>query len=268
MSQQKYLFTDSALEAERERLSLLERFLDDTTRDSLTRLGVSEGWWCYEIGAGGGSITRWLAQVVGPKGRVVAVDLDTRFLADIDQANVAVIKADFLSDAFIGDSFDLVCTRAVLGHLSDPERAVHRMVHLAKPNGWVFAIDADLCILSAADPGHRDASCFDEVCRKATAYNRDHHSINDRMGRSLPKLFEEAGLVDVTHSAWTSVSRGGSLRAEFWRRTWEVSGQKMMASGALSQEEHELRLAAMTDPTFRFLDALSFRISGRKPSTA
>jgi ubiquinone/menaquinone biosynthesis C-methylase UbiE len=83
MSQQKYLFTDSALEAERERLSLLERFLDDTTRDSLTRLGVSKGWWCCEIGAGGGSTTRWLAQAVGPKGRVVAVDLDMRFLADM-----------------------------------------------------------------------------------------------------------------------------------------------------------------------------------------
>jgi SAM-dependent methyltransferase len=261
------LFTDSALDAERERLSLLERFLDDTTRDSLIRLGVSEGWWCCEIGAGGGSITRWLAQVVGPKGRVVAVDLDTRFLGDIDQANVAVINADFLSDAPIGDSFDLVCTRAVLQHLSDPKRAVHRMVQLVKANGWVFAIDADLGILSAADPDHRDASRFDEVCRKAAAYNRDHHNINYRLGRSLPKMFEEAGLVDVTNSAWTSVLRGGSLRAEFWRRTWEVHGRKMMASGVLSQEEHELRLAAMTDPTFRFLDILCFRVSGRKPST-
>jgi hypothetical protein len=131
----------------------------------------------------------------------------------------------------------------------------------------VFAIDADLCTLSAVDPEHRSASRFDEACRKAAAYNRDHHNINYRMGRSLPKLFDEAGLVDVTNLAWTSVLRGGSLRAEFWRRTWEVSGPKMTASGALSQEEHELRLAAMTDPTFRFLDILSFRVSGRKPST-
>jgi SAM-dependent methyltransferase len=197
---------------------------------------------------------------------VVAVDLDTRFLTDIDQANVEVIKADFLSNAPIGDSFDLVCSRAVLGHLSDPKRAVRRMVQLVKPNGWVFTIDADLCIFSAADPGHRDASRFDEVCRKAAAYICEHYSINYRMGRSLSKLFEEAGLVDVDNSAWTSVLRGGSLRAEFWRRTREVSGPKMTASGAILQEEYELRLAAMTDPTFRFLDTLSFRVSGRKLS--
>ena len=267
MSQQTYWSADSAFEAERERLSILEHFFDDITQDSLTQLVVREGWWCCEIGAGGGSITRWLSQLVGPKGRVVAVDRDTRVLTDIDQANVEVIKADFLSNAPIGDSFDLVCSRAVLGHLSDPKRAVRRMVQLVKPNGWVFTIDADLCIFSAADPGHRDASRFDEVCRKAAAYICEHYSINYRMGRSLSKLFEEAGLVDVDNSAWTGVSRGGSPRAELWRRNWQVSGQKMMADGALSREEYELYLAAMTDPTFRFLDALYFRISGRKPST-
>ena len=99
MSQQKYIAADTGFEAERKRLTILEQILDDVTRDSLTQLGVREGWWCCEIGAGGGSITRWLSQVVGLKGRVVAVDLDTRFLADIGQANVEVIKGDFLSDA-------------------------------------------------------------------------------------------------------------------------------------------------------------------------
>jgi hypothetical protein len=140
------------------------------------------------------------------------------------------------------------------------------MVQLVKPNGRVFAIDCDLGTVSAADPGHREANRFDGVCRKAEAYNREHYSINYRMGRSLSKLFEEAGLVDVDNSAWTGVSRGESPRAEFWRRNWQVSGQKMMADGALSRGEYELYLAVMTDPTFRFLDALYFRVSGRRPS--
>src|SRR6516162_3243346 len=70
MSQQTYWSADSAFEAERERLSILEHVFDDVTRDSLAHLGVREGWRCCEIGAGGGSVTRWLAQVVGPIGRV------------------------------------------------------------------------------------------------------------------------------------------------------------------------------------------------------
>jgi 2-polyprenyl-3-methyl-5-hydroxy-6-metoxy-1,4-benzoquinol methylase len=266
MSQPRYFAAGSALDGERDRLSTLERLFDDVTRDALTRLGVREGWRCCEIGAGGGSMTRWLAQVIGPKGRVVAVDLDTRFLADIDQANVEVIKADFLSDARIGDAFDLVFTRFVLLHLSDPARAVRRMAELVKPNGWVFAIDCDLCNVSAADPGHRNASLFDQVRQKEQVYDRDHYGINCRMGRSLSKLFEDAGLVDVDNSAWTTVARGGSLQAEFWYRTWELAGPRMMAAGVLSREEHETDLSTLTDPTFRFLDALYFRASGRKPS--
>jgi 2-polyprenyl-3-methyl-5-hydroxy-6-metoxy-1,4-benzoquinol methylase len=117
MSQQQYFGRSTEFEAERRRLSILERLFDSVTRDALTRLGVGEGWRCCEIGAGGGTITRWLAQAVGPIGRVVAVDLDTRFLTAIDQANVEVIKADILSDTSIGHSFDLVFTRFVLLHL-------------------------------------------------------------------------------------------------------------------------------------------------------
>jgi len=40
----------------------------------------------------------------------------------------------------------------------------------------------------------------------------------------------------------------------------------MMADGVLSREENDLFLSTMTDPTFRFLDALWFQASGRKPS--
>src|SRR5262249_42998814 len=141
MSQQTYFATGSEFGSERERLSILEQLFDDVTRRSLIQLGVSEGWRCCEIGAGGGCGVGWLAQVVGPNGRVVAVDLDTRFLADIDQPNVDVIKADFLSDAPIGVSFDLVLARFVLFHLPHPRRAIDRMFQVVKPDGWVFAID-------------------------------------------------------------------------------------------------------------------------------
>ena len=265
MSQQQYFATGREFESERERLSILEQLFDAATHRSLAQIGVSEGWRCCEIGAGGGSVTRWLAQAVGSSGKVVAVDLDTRFLADIDQPNVDVIKADFLSDAPLGGSFDLVFTRFVLFHLPNPKQAIYRMVQLVKPNGWLFVIDCDLCNLSAADPGHRNAGHFDEVYQRRLAYHREHYNYNNRMGRSLSKLFEEAGLVDVNNSAWTSVSRGGSLEAEFWRRTFEVSTPKMMADGVLSREENERFLSTMTDPTFLFLDALWFQATGRKP---
>ena len=52
--------------------SLYDRLPDRGRRDR--RVGV------LEIGAGGGSIARWLAERVGPTGSVLATDIDPRFI--------------------------------------------------------------------------------------------------------------------------------------------------------------------------------------------
>lgn len=73
---------DASWSDERRRLALIERCYDPITTARLTQLGVAEGWRCLDVGAGGGSISRWLRDQVGPDGEVVAVDLDTRFFED------------------------------------------------------------------------------------------------------------------------------------------------------------------------------------------
>ncbi len=64
----------------RRRLQMLEAVYDPLTLRHLEMVGVGPGWRCLEVGAGAGSITRALAERVGPQGRVAAVDLDPRFL--------------------------------------------------------------------------------------------------------------------------------------------------------------------------------------------
>jgi tRNA A58 N-methylase Trm61 len=60
----------------RDRLRAAEELLDDGTTRLLARLGVGAGWRCLEVGAGGGSIARWLANAVGPDGKVIATDVE------------------------------------------------------------------------------------------------------------------------------------------------------------------------------------------------
>ena len=76
---QSYVY-DHAWSNERLRLAGLEEALDPGTRAHLARLGVSPGWRCLEIGAGGGSIALWLAERVAPRGEVLATDLETNYL--------------------------------------------------------------------------------------------------------------------------------------------------------------------------------------------
>jgi hypothetical protein len=91
-----------------------EQRLDPLTKQRIQRLGVGTGARCLEIGGGRGSITRWLSDVAGPAGRVIATDVQTGFLSEIDASNVEVIRHDIRTGTFPPGSFDLIHTRAVL----------------------------------------------------------------------------------------------------------------------------------------------------------
>jgi 2-polyprenyl-3-methyl-5-hydroxy-6-metoxy-1,4-benzoquinol methylase len=80
------LAQEGAEEFEQARLALLEEVCDPLTTRQFDAIGVREGWRCLDVGAGGGSATRLLAERVGDTGSVLAVDLDTRLLAPLASA--------------------------------------------------------------------------------------------------------------------------------------------------------------------------------------
>src|SRR5215472_18255525 len=78
-----YVF-DNGWQHARERLSVLQAVFDPGTIRHLAHLNIQSGWNCLEVGAGAGSIAEWLCRTVGPRGRVLATDIDTRLLHTID----------------------------------------------------------------------------------------------------------------------------------------------------------------------------------------
>ncbi|MFZ0976038.1 MAG: hypothetical protein WAN22_27700 [Solirubrobacteraceae bacterium] len=81
-------------DVERARLRLLEEYHDPLTVTQLDAIGVGEGWRCLDVGAGGGSVTRLLADRVGSTGSVLAVDLDTSLLTDRSELHDGGAVAD------------------------------------------------------------------------------------------------------------------------------------------------------------------------------
>jgi len=137
---ESYLFNQDR-EQERARVAGLSAQFDSITVRHLAAVGVARGWHCLEIGAGTGSIARWLADTVGSAGRVVAPDLDTQFLGDLPRPPVEVVRHDITRDTVELDAFDLVPARAVLEHVPSRGEVVMQLVKAVRPGGVLVLED-------------------------------------------------------------------------------------------------------------------------------
>ncbi len=172
------------------RLELLERHADPTSFRRLRATGVGPGWNCLEIGAGRGSVARWLAQEVLPYGNVTALDLDTSLLDWLDEPNVEVVEGDVLEIDLPEESYDLIHTRLVLMHIPERRRALERILTWLRPGGWLVTEELDAMTLFA-DP-HRDRITLFKGYREALP------TIDMVCGRALIEELTEAGLGRVT----------------------------------------------------------------------
>ena len=150
MSDSGYLFDNEALEAG-DRFGALASLFDPITFRHLEKLGVTKGWRCLEVGAGGGSVASWLATRVGESGQVVATDLDVRWLEQRLRApNIEVRRHSVVDDPLPDGFFDLVHERLVLLHVRERVAALGRLASALRPGGWLLAEDFDSDV--APDP--------------------------------------------------------------------------------------------------------------------
>src|SRR5215470_5263790 len=144
---------DNAWEQAQRRLSLLHAVHDPATIARLERTGVGPGWRVFVPGAGAGSIARWLAARVQPGGRVLATDIDPRFLEADAADGLEVRRHDIVRDPPPDEAFDLVAVRLLLIHLPERERVLERLASLLAPGGHVLAEEYDLSFATLApDP--------------------------------------------------------------------------------------------------------------------
>ncbi len=87
VTQPTYAF-ENARPAQVERLRVLEALLDAGTFRLLEKAGVRPGWRCLEVGAGGGSVAAWLSDRAAPDGSVLATDLDTTVMHELEHPNL------------------------------------------------------------------------------------------------------------------------------------------------------------------------------------
>ena len=244
---------------ERARLRLLEEHHDPLTASHLDAIGVGVGWRCRDAGAGGGSVTRMLAERVGATGSVLAVDLDISLLEGLASERVEVRRHDLLSDRLPEAEFDLVHARLLLMFLSPRLGALQRLVSAARPGGWVASIAPDFTTVAVSPANSAWQRVWSLFLDAALAGGWD-----PGYGARLYGDLRAAGLVDVHADHIARCYPGGSLPSRLLSLTLERMRDQMVAFGADSGEINEVR-RLLEDPASTFTPPTTCVSHGRRP---
>ena len=249
-----YVF-DNAWTQTARRLELLEQLFDLGTTERLGALGVGPGWHCLEVGAGSGSVARWLSKQVGPGGTVVATDIDTRLLEPFQGGNLHVVRHDVVTDPLPEGDFDLVHTRGVLLHIPAREQVIDRLIAALRPGGSLLLEEADF-YSAFASPSSPIRQAWQTLTRGCAAAG-----MAAEWARELPGLLDARGLIDVSAEVEAPMSRGGTPLAEVTRITfvqaWEQFGEPLNELDAI--------VAALSDPRQWFSVPALIVVRARKP---
>jgi SAM-dependent methyltransferase len=259
-----YLF-DEATRAERERLAAIEAGLDPFSIECLQKIGVSAGWCCLEIGAGGGSMTEWFCRHVGPTGRVVATDVQTKFLQAIESSNLEVRQLDITTHEIDTEAFDLVFARKVLEHLANPTVALQRMFNSVRPGGWTVVEDSDLASFRHVSAPHperfeRAYSAF-LAAMQAAGF---HANFGIRLGDELRALGAESVEVNGRTTEWSA--SGDHPTGKLYRMTFERLRERVAKAGLLTDDEVQQFFVDIQAPEFHAMTGIHFAARGKRPA--
>jgi ubiquinone/menaquinone biosynthesis C-methylase UbiE len=196
----------------------------------LARLELCDGLSLLDVGCGTGDDVRDLAPLVGPRGRIVGIDVSSAMIAEAQHRHTALgLPVEFLEgDAqalqFPDAAFDRCRTERMLMHLNAPEHALAEMVRVVRPGGRVVVFDFDWDTVFVDSP-------YKETTRKIVQTFSDGIK-HGWIGRSLPRLFHAAGLTEIT-----CVPHAVRIYYAFAQRLLDGHLAKAQATGILSADE-------------------------------
>jgi len=178
----------------RERLRILARVMEPSTKALLDRLGLHDGSLCADVGCGGGDVSLELARRVAPTGQVIACDIDQAKLdlARAEARELGIGNVEFrvvdVRQAFEIPQVDVVYARFLLTHLQQPANVLSVFRRSLRPGGVVAAEDIDFSGYFTYPESPAFKRYHELYC--ATVHRRGG---DPNIGPRLPALLQQAG---------------------------------------------------------------------------
>ncbi|MDA3624629.1 methyltransferase domain-containing protein [Saccharopolyspora oryzae] len=239
----------------------LAEALDPITTERLAATGVTAGWHCLDVGCGGGTISRWLANRVGPTGSVLATDVKP--VDVVGHPNMTTAQHDITADPLPENHFDLIVARLVLQHLPERDEVLAKLVRALKPGGWLqideFDTSYEPVLLAPDEEGER---VYEKFLAAKTELMRRNGG-DPTWGRQVARAMRAAGLVDIDPRPSIRSRHAGSadlgLQLHHTHQLWD----RLQSAGMTSDELHAVQ-AVMRDPSFRASSSVIYSVQGRK----
>ena len=260
-----YLLDNAGHEAPT-RFAALAAMFDAGTIHHLDARGVGPGWRCLEVGGGGGSIAAWLADRVGPAGRVLVTDIDPRHLESLGRAragNVDVQRHDIVADPLPEAAFDLIHLRLVFMHLREWRLVLRKLLAALKPGGWLVDEEFD----SDAVPPDPMISPGEVLLPTHVAMGRlmVERGWDRRCGRLLYGRLRAHGFTGVGAEARMFMLTPGSPGVALIRANCDQLRDDMLQAGYVTAADFDRDLARLDDPDFMAPSSMMWTAWGRRP---
>jgi SAM-dependent methyltransferase len=204
-----------------------------------------------DLACGDGAYALWLAERIGPRGRVFAVDSSPAYL---ELAAAAVAASPFggrvelqLGDAyslpFAEGSFDLGWCAQSLFSLPDPVGALRELRRVTRPGGAVAVFENDL-LHQMVLPWPPELELAVRAAQLAAmAAEEDARAV----GRDLCALFAEAGLADCRVTPYSTARQAPLAPDEERYLQWHLADLRERAGPFLAATDRE-QFDALLDP--------------------
>jgi 2-polyprenyl-3-methyl-5-hydroxy-6-metoxy-1,4-benzoquinol methylase len=219
---------------------------------------------CLEVGAGGGSIARWLAGEVGPFGHVTALDLKPHHIPH--QQRITIVTHDLNGDEPLpGGPFDLIHARLVLAHLPQRRDILRGLVDRLTLNGVIAIGD-----WRTTNP---DPVIAAPTKADADLYRRYQHLLGTQVfaaagtdrdwATHTHTALREEGLTDIHTTVDAEFWEGGGTGCQLVATVIEEVRPKLLAAG-LTEDELEHLTALVNDPRLVLHGHPLYYTSGRR----